>query len=144
MAVVQPSHTGHPGCNVVLPRDLRTAAEARFMAGAALSAWGLEAESGRARAVVSKLVTNAVKHAYGPMVRVIVERPAYDRVYLSVADRAPNDLPRRQEPAARALEGWGLVVADALADRVGVRPARTRGTSSERIHVGGTDAKPEE
>ncbi|MEV8455549.1 ATP-binding protein [Streptomyces sp. NPDC052095] len=120
MAVVRPRLTGHPGYDVVLPREPTTTAEARFLVGVALSTWGLNDDaSDRARLIASELVTNAVQHACGPVLRVVVERPAPDQVYLGVVDRAPHHLPHRRVPGTGATRGWGLVLVDAFADRWG-------------------------
>ncbi|WP_327311772.1 hypothetical protein [Streptomyces sp. NBC_01243] len=56
---------------------------------------------------ISEFVANAVRHARGTVVRVIVDRPADDRVYLGVVDRAPNDLPQQQVSDPEAAEGRG-------------------------------------
>ncbi|MFI9630555.1 ATP-binding protein [Streptomyces sp. NPDC052042] len=119
MNVARPRRTGHPGYNVVLPREPKTATEARSLVRVSLSAWGLDHATDPAELVISELVANAVRHARGPMVRVIVERPAHDQVYLGVVDRAPNDLPQRQTPHAEAAQGRGLLMLDAFTTRWG-------------------------
>ncbi|MFB7214830.1 ATP-binding protein [Streptomyces sp. NPDC056255] len=119
MTVVRPRHTGHFGYNLTLPREPRTAAEARRLVRVSLSAWGLDDVADPAELVTSELVANAVRHARGPLVRVIIERPAEDRVYLGVVDRAPNDLPQQQVPDPEAAEGRGLMMVGALTDQWG-------------------------
>ncbi|WP_424862767.1 ATP-binding protein [Streptomyces sp. MMS24-I29] len=119
MNVVRPRRTGHPSYNVVLPREPKTAIEARCLVRVSLSAWGLDHATDPAELVISELVANAVRHARGPMVRVIVERPADDQVYLGVVDRAPNALPQQQTPHAEAAQGRGLLMVDAFTTRWG-------------------------
>jgi anti-sigma regulatory factor (Ser/Thr protein kinase) len=71
------------------------------------------------RLLVSELVTNAVRHAQGDMVRLVVSL-GQGRLRVEVHDlgrgfevRAPADDPVR-------ASGWGLVLVDELADRWGV------------------------
>ena len=71
------------------------------------------------RLLVSELVTNAVRHAHGEVVRLVV-RLRKGRLRVEVHDpghgfevRAPADDPVR-------ASGWGLVLVDELADRWGV------------------------
>ena len=71
------------------------------------------------RLLVSELVTNAVRHAGGEVVRLVV-RHADGRLRVEVHDpgrgfelREPADDPVR-------ASGWGLVLVDELADRWGV------------------------
>ncbi|MCX4851980.1 ATP-binding protein [Streptomyces sp. NBC_00893] len=119
MTVVRPRRTGHPGYNLTLPRQPRTAAEARHLTRVSLSAWTLDDLADPAELVITEFVTNAVQHARGPSVRIIVERPADNQVYLGVVDRAPNDVPQQQEPDAEAAGGRGLMMVDALTDQWG-------------------------
>ncbi|MFF8914248.1 ATP-binding protein [Streptomyces sp. NPDC015032] len=95
-------------------REPKTATEARCLVRVSLSAWELDHATDPADLVISELVANAVRHPRGPMVRVIVERPADDQVYLGVVDRAPNDLPQQQTPHAEAAQGRGLLMVDAF------------------------------
>jgi anti-sigma regulatory factor (Ser/Thr protein kinase) len=78
------------------------------------------------RLLVSELVTNAVRHAEGEMVRLVV-RVGDGSLRVEVHDpgggftvRAPSRDPLRSS-------GWGLVLVEELADRWGVDAApRTR------------------
>ncbi|WP_424863492.1 hypothetical protein [Streptomyces sp. MMS24-I29] len=72
MNVARPRRTGHPGYNVVLPREPKTATEARHLVHVSLSAWGRDDTAHPAELVISELVATAVRPARGPMVRVIV------------------------------------------------------------------------
>lgn len=68
---------------------------------------------------MSELVTNAVLHASGPSLRIIVERPADDRVRLAVVDREPNRTPQLRAPGPDDATGRGLLLVDNAADRWG-------------------------
>jgi anti-sigma regulatory factor (Ser/Thr protein kinase) len=85
----------------------------------ALCAWGLERAAEVAELLLSELVANAVRHAHGPAVRIVVDRPAADRVYVAVVDRAPLRLPEMRSPGPDAVSGRGLILVDELADSWG-------------------------
>ncbi|MCX4851339.1 ATP-binding protein [Streptomyces sp. NBC_00893] len=126
---------------MVLPREPETAAEARRLVRVSLSAWGLDDVADPAELVISDFIANADRHARGPVVRVIVERPAGDRVYLGVVDRAPNGVPQQQEPDAGAVGGRGLMMVDALTDRWGLRPVGSRDPLLGQTRMGGAGGK---
>jgi anti-sigma regulatory factor (Ser/Thr protein kinase) len=65
---------------------------------------------------MSELVTNAVCHARGHSLRVIVDRPVDDRLYLAVVDRASSRVPMLRAPDRDDTEGRGLVLIDVLSD----------------------------
>ncbi|MCG0068448.1 ATP-binding protein [Streptomyces tricolor] len=119
MTAVRPHSSGHPGYNLTKPREAQTAEDARRLARVALAAWGLEAEAETAALVLSELVANAVRHAWGPSVRVLVERPAPDRIRLAVVDRAPRRLPELRTPGPDDTSGRGLLLVEEFADRWG-------------------------
>ncbi|MFC9624599.1 ATP-binding protein [Streptomyces sp. NPDC056930] len=119
MTAARPRRTGYPGYNTTQTRAPETAEEARRLARVALCAWGLDDAAETAALLLSELVTNAVRHAHGPAVRIIVDRPADDRVYVAVIDRAPQRLPEMRTPAPDDVNGRGLVLVDELADRWG-------------------------
>ncbi|NMI63180.1 ATP-binding protein [Streptomyces sp. RLA2-12] len=115
----QPRSTGHPGYTLTLPRIPETAPEARSLARMALATWGLDADAETAELIMAELVANAVRHAHGPSLLIVVDRPANDRVYLAVCDRAPRRLPQLRTPDPDAVSGRGLVLVDELAARWG-------------------------
>ncbi|MGW6009157.1 ATP-binding protein [Streptomyces sp. NPDC055210] len=119
MTAARPRSTGHPGYDVTRPREPRTAGEARRLVHVVLSTWCVDDAEETAVLVMSELVTNAVRHARGRSIRIIVDRPADDRVYLAVVDRAPGRLPTPRTPTAGDDSGRGLPLIDDLADRWG-------------------------
>jgi anti-sigma regulatory factor (Ser/Thr protein kinase) len=72
-----------------------------------------------ARLLVSELVTNAVRHAGGEAVRLVV---ALDADMLRIEVHDPGDGFELKPPPDDPLRasGWGLVLVDELADRWGV------------------------
>ncbi|MEW1830365.1 ATP-binding protein [Streptomyces sp. NPDC088196] len=62
---------------------------------------------------------DAVRHAWGPSVRVVVDRPADDRVYVAVIDRSPHQLPEPRTPEPDEQSGRGLLLIETLSDRWG-------------------------
>ena len=71
------------------------------------------------RLLVSELVTNAVRHAGGDAVRLVV---AHGRGVLRVEVHDPGRGFKVTAPSAdpRRSSGWGLVLVEELADRWGV------------------------
>ncbi|WP_233221401.1 ATP-binding protein [Streptomyces carminius] len=119
MTAVRPRRTGHPGYNVTKTRTPQTAQDARRLARVALCAWGLENAAETAALLLSELIANAVRHACGPSIRIVIDRPAQDRVYVAVVDRAPRQVPEVRAPGPEAVSGRGLVLVEELADRWG-------------------------
>ncbi|WP_259471562.1 ATP-binding protein [Streptomyces shenzhenensis] len=111
--------TGPPGYSKALPRAEETVQTARSLARAAVATWGMDHLATAAELVMSELVTNAVLHAWGPSLRVFVERPADDRVCLTVVDRAPQRTPKLRTPGPDDATGRGLLLVDDAADRWG-------------------------
>ncbi|MFI6694971.1 ATP-binding protein [Streptomyces sp. NPDC050433] len=110
--------TGYPGYCETHQRTKETASVARGLVRTACAAWGLGDETAEAAALaMSELVTNAVNHARGHSLRVIVDRPADDRLYLAVVDMAPSRVPMLRTPGGDDTDGRGLVLVDVLADR---------------------------
>ncbi|MDC0773903.1 ATP-binding protein, partial [Streptomyces sp. HD] len=84
MAAARPRTTGHPGYRLTADRVPETAKAARRLARVALAVWGLDDHTDTAELVMSELASNAVRHAHGPKIALIVNRPAAHRVYLAV------------------------------------------------------------
>jgi anti-sigma regulatory factor (Ser/Thr protein kinase) len=114
--------TAHPRIQCyteTLPRLPRAAGQARSLLARAVAAWDLPDAADPAATVLSELVTNAVVHGRGDRIRVIVDRPRVDRLYLGVVDRSPHALPVLRTPTPADPGGRGLVLVAALADRWG-------------------------
>lgn len=117
---IRPRATGYPGYSETHPRTELTAPLARKLVGNACSTWGLTEETTQAAALVmAELVSNAVRHAWGASIRLIVDRPTDDRVYVAVVDRAPHRTPEMRTPGDGAEHGRGLLLVDTLSDRWG-------------------------
>jgi anti-sigma regulatory factor (Ser/Thr protein kinase) len=120
MTVIRPRATGHPGYSETHPRTERTAPLARRLVRTACATWGLTDEMAEAAALVmAELFSNAIRHACGPSVRVVVDRPSDDRVYVAVIDRSPHQLPEPRTPDPDEQNGRGLLLIEALSDRWG-------------------------
>jgi len=87
------------------------AAEARNHVRVAIKAWGLSADPYIAALLTSELVTNAIRHASGPVRLMITCSCGYLRVYVYDAGRgwaAPLD------PMIDAEDGRGLMLVASL------------------------------
>ncbi|MFI6347487.1 ATP-binding protein [Streptomyces sp. NPDC050560] len=113
----QPRPTGHPGYSETLPRKPQSADRARSLVRTALGVWGLRRAVDDCALIVTELVTNAVKHARGPSLRVTVARRGrFVRVAVTDGSRT---LPRLRHPSGAEADGRGLMLVDALADEWG-------------------------
>ncbi|MGW5868299.1 ATP-binding protein [Streptomyces sp. NPDC055239] len=111
-----PCGMGHPGYNLTRSRGPATAEEARRLVRDALAAWHLEDDEETTVLLLSELVANAVRHVYGPLVRILIDRRADGAVYVAVVDRAPRRLPQMRTPRPDDFGGRGLLLVDGLAD----------------------------
>lgn len=117
MAAARP--TEHPGFNLTLANVPETVAEARRLVRAAYEVWGVEGYADTAQLVISELVTNAVRHASGPCIRVIIQHPLPGHLVLAVVDKS-RTLPFMHTPHADELSGRGLLLVDALTENWGI------------------------
>ncbi|MFF0170185.1 ATP-binding protein [Streptomyces prasinus] len=115
----KPRASGYPGYSETMTRTPETAEKARRLARVALCAWNLQDAEDSAALLVSELFANAVRHARGESVRVIIDRPEVDRVYVAVVDRAPRQLPVLREARPDDINGRGLALVEEMADRWG-------------------------
>ncbi|QHF96210.1 MULTISPECIES: ATP-binding protein [Streptomyces] len=106
--------TGHPGYSETLPRKPESAAVARRLVRAACAAWGLERMGEDGAVIVSELVTNAVQHARGESVRVMVQHAGRGTVRVAVADLS-RARPVEREAGHGDEDGRGLLMVMGLA-----------------------------
>ncbi|MET7694006.1 SpoIIE family protein phosphatase [Streptomyces sp. NPDC005483] len=100
-----------------VPVDPARVAEARKTASRQLSDWGLEEFAFTTELVVSELVTNAIRHAVGPIrLRLIRERSLICEVFDS-GDTAPH----LRHPRTTDEGGRGLLLVSQFARRWGTR-----------------------
>ncbi|MER6424635.1 ATP-binding protein [Streptomyces sp. NPDC001137] len=125
-ATERPAGSGHPRYAETHPRRVETAAIGRRLVRAALTAWNLDHLTERGELVMTELVANAVRHTSCPTVRLIVSRPADDRIRIAVVDRAPARLPVVREAGSDDTCGRGLLLVDTYADRWGYDRMGTR------------------
>ncbi|MFJ4684502.1 ATP-binding protein [Streptomyces sp. NPDC088789] len=87
-----------------------------------LDGWALESLSDITALLVSELVTNALRHAHGPVGLRLTRRPGPPEVLLvEVSDSLP-DLPTEKVPAPEDESGRGLLLVASSARRWGTRP----------------------
>ena len=96
---------------VEVGRDPVEVGRAREMARKALPGWGIGEHSGLAELIVSELVTNAVRHAEGP-IRVRVSYACGD-LWTEVHDQGTGR-PARQHATTDDEQGRGLELLDGL------------------------------
>jgi anti-sigma regulatory factor (Ser/Thr protein kinase) len=100
-----------------VPVDPARVAEARKTASRQLTDWGLEEFAFTTELVVSELVTNAIRHAVGPIrLRLIRERSLICEV-LDSGDTAPH----LRHPRTTDEGGRGLLLVSQFARRWGTR-----------------------
>ncbi|MGY3199543.1 SpoIIE family protein phosphatase [Streptomyces sp. TE5632] len=100
-----------------LPPDPAVVAEARRTATRQLSHWGLDELVFTTELIVSELVTNAIRHAVGPVrLRLIRERALVCEVFDGGATT-----PHLRHPRAMDEGGRGLLLVSQLAQRWGTR-----------------------
>ncbi|GAB2730540.1 SpoIIE family protein phosphatase [Streptomyces bullii] len=100
-----------------LPADPAVVAEARRSASRQLSRWGLEELVFTTELVVSELVTNAIRHAAGPIrLRLIRERALVCEVFDGGATA-----PHLRHPRTTDEGGRGLLLVSQLTQRWGTR-----------------------
>lgn len=93
-------------------------ASARRMVSDAVAAFGLRELDDRAELLASELVTNAVRHAHGP-VRVSASHRRDRTITVTVCDRA-STLPTLERGGRSDGHGRGLQIVDAMSHRWGV------------------------
>ncbi|NJQ02903.1 sodium/proline symporter PutP [Streptomyces zingiberis] len=100
-----------------LPADPAVVADARTFAAGQLSAWGLDVLLFPTELIISELVTNAIRHATGPItLRLLRERTLVCEVY-----DASSTSPRLRHARTTDEGGRGLLIVAQLARRWGTR-----------------------
>ncbi|GGX57209.1 ATP-binding protein [Streptomyces minutiscleroticus] len=107
------------------PADPRAVRTARSLVRGRLREWGLEALDDMAELLVSEVMTNALRHAYGPVVVCLV-RPGgpLDALRVEVSDPLP-DLPRARPVRPEDESGRGLHLVACSSRAWGARPKET-------------------
>jgi serine phosphatase RsbU (regulator of sigma subunit)/PAS domain-containing protein/anti-sigma regulatory factor (Ser/Thr protein kinase) len=104
-----------------VPRDPVAVAHVRAQAAAKLDEWGLEASRFTTELILSELVTNAIRHATGPIsVRLLLDQ----RLISEVSDGS-NTAPHMGHAAATDEGGRGLFLVAQLSERWGTRYTAT-------------------
>lgn len=110
-----PGRVARHVASLVLPRAATSAHAARRFADSTLEAWRLVAVRDSAELVVSELASNAVRHAFGPCITVLLAE-ADGWVRLGVADESVA-LPREMDFTDDAESGRGLMIVSMLTAR---------------------------
>lgn len=106
------------------PAEPGAVAAARAVVRATLGEWGLDSVEDTAALLVSELVTNALRHASGPIgLRLERERDG-DALLVEVSDPLP-DPPRKRVAGKDDESGRGLQLVACSARRWGARRGRT-------------------
>ncbi|MFJ8541453.1 ATP-binding protein [Streptomyces sp. NPDC093586] len=108
----------------VFPGEPDTVRTARSLVRDRLRGWGLDGVGDIAALLVSELVTNALRHATGPVGVRLVHRPGGlpGVLLVEVSDALP-DPPRERAARPEDESGRGLYLVASSARRWGSRPA---------------------
>ncbi|QKV92777.1 sodium/proline symporter PutP [Streptomyces sp. NA02950] len=104
-----------------LPVDPAAVAHARAVAGRQLSEWGMEDLTFTMELIVSELVTNAIRHATGPIGLRLIR----DRSLICEVSDASSTSPRLRHARTTDEGGRGLLIVAQLTGRWGTRYTRT-------------------
>jgi anti-sigma regulatory factor (Ser/Thr protein kinase) len=100
-----------------LPASPSAAGEARTLATSQLTAWGLEELAFSTELVVSELVTNAIRHASGPVHLRLIR----DRTLLCEVSDGGHTSPHLRYSASDDEGGRGLFIVAQMVQRWGTR-----------------------
>jgi anti-sigma regulatory factor (Ser/Thr protein kinase) len=104
-----------------LPSDPAAVAHARALAGRQLAEWGLDGLTFATELIVSELVTNAIRHAAGP----ICLRLIWDRALICEVSDGSSTSPRLRHARTTDEGGRGLLIIAQLTRRWGTRYTRS-------------------
>ncbi|MGP3977155.1 sodium/proline symporter PutP [Streptomyces sp. 8N114] len=104
-----------------LPSDPAAVADARTLAGRQLADWGMDDLTFTTELIVSELVTNAIRHAAGPVGLRLIR----DRGLICEVSDASSTSPRLRHARTTDEEGRGLLIVAQLARRWGTRYTAT-------------------
>jgi anti-sigma regulatory factor (Ser/Thr protein kinase) len=107
-----------------IPRDPRAPAVARRMVDDFDGVLVPEAVD-QARLLISEVVSNAVKHGDGPIVRVLLDNTEAGELRCEVTDEGHGFVPMARDKPATDAGGWGLHLVETLSRRWGVREGST-------------------
>ncbi len=103
-----------------LPVDPAAVARARNLACGQLAAWGMDELAFTTELIVSELVTNAIRHASGPICLRVIR----DRALICEVTDASSTAPRLRHARTTDEGGRGLLIVAQLARRWGTRYTR--------------------
>ncbi|MBQ1091702.1 ATP-binding protein [Streptomyces sp. B93] len=107
------------------PADPGAVRAARGLVRRQLRGWGLDHVGDLAALLVSELVTNALRHATGPIgVRLVRPGPSDGTLLVEVSDPVP-DPPRERAARPEDESGRGLQLLASTTRRWGTRPGET-------------------
>ncbi|MFD7439111.1 ATP-binding protein [Streptomyces sp. NPDC059861] len=107
------------------PADPTAARTARSVVRRQLHGWALDSVSDITALLVSELVTNALRHATGPIgVRLVRPADLSDVLLVEVSDPLPEP-PRERAPRLEDESGRGLQLVASSSRRWGTRPGES-------------------
>jgi anti-sigma regulatory factor (Ser/Thr protein kinase) len=107
------------------PADPGAVRTARACVRGQLHGWDLDSVGDLTALLVSELVTNALRHATGPIgVRLVRPAKVPETLLVEVSDPLP-DLPRERAPRPEDESGRGLQLVASTSRRWGTRPGET-------------------
>ncbi|MEV7993702.1 ATP-binding protein [Streptomyces sp. NPDC086077] len=107
------------------PADPTAARTARSVVRRQLHGWALDSVSDITALLVSELVTNALRHATGPIgVRLVRPGDLSDVLLVEVSDPLPEP-PRERAPRLEDESGRGLQLVASSSRRWGTRPGES-------------------
>jgi len=116
--VVQSSATGCPSYTETLPCHAVSAARARRLVAAALTAWRLDNLVDTGVLVVTEFIANSAQHTPCRFVRVTVTRSTSDTVRIAVTDKS-TELPVRRCAGGLEEQGRDLALVAAVSQETG-------------------------